>query len=200
METTFNGPGAIAEMVFCLPIPECPPGFYAQVYEFDEDDNGPLENGDYTGRFSQCAANPFTIDIIHNRPGSWVDAPGPRIYDSSISGGADPDLEVGLGNLVIIQEDNEDLSIPDDNGLGGTLRFTFDNPTTVLKLAVVDFEERSKFKFYDQAGAKTTSILPVMADGEYRELDINKNDLSRLDLFTKGSGGISSIEICCENP
>jgi len=64
-------------------------------------------------------------------------AQGPRIYDSNSTGGADPDLEAGVGNLLIIQE--TDKEEPDDNEDGGSIKFFFEETSIILqRITLVD--------------------------------------------------------------
>lgn len=85
--------------------------------------------------------------LTGNSSGSPVQ--GAAIFDSTPFGpnaaGPDPDLLVGLGNILILQNDafaTQTLSgiydTPDDEELGGTLIFDFVSPFNLLSIDLID--------------------------------------------------------------
>ena len=66
------------------------------------------------------------------------------IFNSNLSGTPDPDLEVNIGNLIILPEDVNDMNgdglvdVPNDHAAGGTVTFTFDKDRTVYSFTFVD--------------------------------------------------------------
>ncbi|MHC4217186.1 MAG: hypothetical protein ACYSU7_01910 [Planctomycetota bacterium] len=117
------------------------------VVDFEYDDNGvALGNGQIidTEYFSN-----FTIIS----PDTGVSHLGPAIFDSTPGGpnasGADPDLLVGLGNVLILQNtayasnDGSFFDVPNDEAdfspLGhGTVVFDFLDPVALLTIDLVD--------------------------------------------------------------
>lgn len=61
-----------------------------------------------------------------------------RIYDTNFVGGADPDLEVGIGNCLIMQQVG--TSEPNDNVSGGQMRFKFPQAVFADEITIVDAE------------------------------------------------------------
>jgi hypothetical protein len=75
------------------------------------------------------------------------------------------------GNVLIIQEDNGDNSIPDDSAEGGTIRFDFTHPVTLNKIGFLDLD-----------------------DGLSALMDIKKADGSHYDLMLLYGLGDNSIQ------
>ncbi len=87
---------------------------------------GDIVNNQYQGQG-------VTISSAANHPA--------MVFDTDNPTGGDYDLATNnLGNVLIVSEDG-DSSDPDDNGGGGSICFTFDEPTDVKNLTVLDNEE-----------------------------------------------------------
>ncbi|QDV08961.1 FG-GAP repeat protein [Planctomycetes bacterium Poly30] len=107
---------------------------------------------------------------------------GPAAFDSSISGpndgGADPDLLVGRGNLLILQEDATQSTpgiydFPDDASQGGTLQIQILQPAEPLSLVLVDIcpaptPQDAVVRLVDASRRTRTFRVPTgfTADGE----------------------------------
>ena len=77
-----------------------------QTVHFNEmADSTPIDHGEYVGDLGFG----FQLSVVPGPGGETVTQP--RIYDSDIDGGADPDLEVDCGNLLIIQEAQEAIDV-----------------------------------------------------------------------------------------
>jgi len=198
------GPQLNKEMVWSYTVPMevcneaecgdfCPAGSSLTKVTFDVDKNGTdLNHGDYVGDFGAC----FKVSIKHTGKGSLKNTTLPRIYDSDLQGGADPDLEVGLGNLLIIQEGNNDTSVPDDNEFGGTFVFKFCKPTNIKNIGLVDTEERVVFRFTNSSKIVETMIPPAVANGQWEEVPLDRVNITEFRVKLIGSAGIPFITIC----
>jgi hypothetical protein len=155
----------------------------------------------------------------------------PRVFDTSNPGkdndSGDPDLgspngrcnpagpgvgqggeprEVGenctpLGNVLIIQETNANMDIPDDNMNGGSIVFDFEPKAQfVSKIGLLDIDYQTKISVvYETEGGKTktkTIQVPILGDNSYQELSIDLAHVKRLALSLKRSGAVSSISFC----
>jgi uncharacterized repeat protein (TIGR01451 family) len=148
------------------------------------------------------------------------------IFDSSNPTGNDPDLgtpnqdfsgpgvgnggksgqpgenSVAQGKILIISGDG-DTEDPDDYVGGGTITFTFDQPTPVDEVHILDIEESgSKVRAWNATsggtllaevnmqtyGNNSFQIVPVNADGGVR----------RLEIIFEGSGGVAAVVFCSE--
>ena len=100
---------------------------------------------------------------------------GPAIFDSTPGGPNDPsqdrDLLVGLGNLVILQNDQVPTQAvsgvfdhPNDDQDGGTVTFAFTRPLEVLGLDLVDIDQgpvqRATVTLTDGNGKKRVYSVP----------------------------------------
>jgi hypothetical protein len=115
-------------------------------------------------------------------------------FDSSFTGpnfpGADPDLLVGTGNVLILQEDPAQsvpgiYDVPDDDLLGGNLEFEFlEGVATPLSVNLIDIDpwpnQEAILTLFDRSGATRTYFVPsgwtedVVTHGlpGYRTLDL----------------------------
>jgi len=147
------------------------------------------------------------------------------IFDSSNPTGEDPDLgtpnadfggpgignggksgtpgenNLSLGKILIISEDNNP-SDPDDNSDGGTITFTFDEPTPVDEVHILDIEETgSKVKAYNavSGGTKLAEVyMQIYGDNSFQVVPVNASGVRRLEIFFKGSGGVAAVVFCSE--
>jgi|GEM_PF-1113305 len=117
----------------------------------------------------------------------------PMIFDTSNPTGGDTDLATNnLGNVLILSEDG-DSSDPDDNAGGGTLRFTFDEPTTVNNLTVLDADGGIWIKLYDVNGNLIRQIDVSTPDNGQEVVQINTDGVAHFDVILGASGAIDNI-------
>ena len=153
----------------------------------------------------------------------------PMIFDSSNPTGGDTDLgtphtdfggpgvggggasgtpgqnSFGVGNLIIISEDNNQAN-PDDNGGGGTLTYVFTNPQTITYIDFVDADEASipSIVLYDAAnGVLGTFNGVALGDNSYQRFNIEDAvaglgiaNVSKIDISFPGSGAVGVIGNC----
>jgi glucose/arabinose dehydrogenase len=105
-----------------------------------------------------------------------------------------------LGNVLIIQEDNDDLSIPDDSGAGGTIIFHFSREgQTVYDIGLLDIDEKTtlKVKYRTGNGLKAKRInVPLLGNNSYQKVDINTQDVVQIKVVATRSAAVSSITFC----
>ncbi|OZH55677.1 hypothetical protein AFK68_03055, partial [Hydrocoleum sp. CS-953] len=150
------------------------------------------------------------IDNEYNDLGVTISATGgsnqAMIFDSANPTGGDHDLETPgsgpnnttpQGNILIISEDG-DSSNPDDEADGGTITFDFDNPVNINSLSFIDIEEAGgKIITTDADGNVTTTDIAALGqdgDNSFQTLNINDNDVVKLEVELAGSGAISGLD------
>ena len=105
-----------------------------------------------------------------------------------------------LGNVLIIQEDNDDLSIPDDNVDGGKIIFNFSREgQTVYDIGLldVDYKTTLRVKYRTDNGLKEKEIyVPLLGDNSYQKVAINTQNVVQIKLVATRSAAVSSITFC----
>ncbi|QUJ75150.1 hypothetical protein KDD17_08915 [Sulfitobacter albidus] len=117
------------------------------------------------------------------------------IFDTDNPTGGDHDLAFnGVGNALIISEDN-DGSDADDNAGGGTLTFNFEAPSEVLSINILDVEEQGgTIDLFDVDGNLIDTLgIPASGDNSQQELIINAQNVSIMDVNLVGSGAVDDL-------
>lgn len=173
-----NPPGGIPPVL-------CPPGQDPIKLKFNKDSNGDsTQHGDYVGDFP-C------LDVSLSNLGSEaLDTDLPRIYDSNIDDGLDPDLEIGKGKLLIIQQ--ADSTEPNDNVNGGWMRFEFCSPTNIARVGIQDADENLRINF--DGGNQITA--KVVDNGEFQRVVTDQVGVNLMIIKGSGSFGVAWIELC----
>lgn len=113
-------------------------------FETEDDFITPLVNG-------QAISSPGSFGNIVNIDGFGVNNLGAAIFDSSLGGpnvgSQDPDLLVGLGNILILQSKTSPtqslpgiFDAPNDAAQGGTFVFSFISAVEMLSIDLVDID------------------------------------------------------------
>ena len=114
------------------------------------------------------------------------------VFDSTMPTGGDTDLETKTqGNILIVSEDN-DSSDPDD-AIGGTITFTFDNPSKVYDIKVVDTEEGGTITATLADGSTVAIDIPKIGNGAIDQVLIDLDDVVALEVMLAGSGAIDDL-------
>ena len=119
------------------------------------------------------------------------------IFDTFNPTGGDYDLATNnQGNVLIISEDG-DSHDPDDNARGGTITFDFDQATDISTISFLDIEEAGgTIRSFDTNGNLIDSqAIPIMGDGGQADVNINDDDVARLEVSLSGSGAITGLEL-----
>ena len=138
---------------------------------------------------------------------------GPALFDSAPfgpnQGGADPDLLVDKGNVLILQE-NWNQSVPgifdqpDDSALGGQFQFQFDPPVELTEVTLIDVDATSpeqdvQLTLVDVTGRTRTYFVP---GGWTRDIAVEgPPGYDVLDLTTTGpQAGFRSVATASQSP
>ena len=138
-----------------------------------------------------CETN--TIDTLNDCSGNY---PG---RSNNGAGGAN-NCEA-LGNLIIISENYPYQEIgladpnPDDLGAGGSIFIEFDNPLTVIDIAVVD-DASGDFIFKQSDGALVIIPYAVGEDNDVMVYDFGIEDVVSIEVTFNSSGALSSMSFC----
>ncbi|MFK7936827.1 MAG: SdrD B-like domain-containing protein [Saprospiraceae bacterium] len=189
----------------------CPP-----VIDFSTDAQGnPLQSGDLLFEKFVDFGMHITTDAPTQRP--------PMIFDSANPSGGDADLgtpnvdfggpgsgdggragrigenNIALGNSMIISEDANSGN-PDDNGFGGTITFTFDNPVEVSYVQIVDVdygETDGRIRLYDGANnlLREQRII-AYGDNSFQNIILDTDQVRRMEIFLASSGSIQALYFC----
>jgi hypothetical protein len=170
----------------------CPPGF---VIDFSG-----LPAGTVLGE--QYASYGVHISAVAN--GEHPDAA--IVFDSNATGSNDPDLEVGVGNISIlarnVKDENADglVDFPDENNFGGVQIFAFDQAVNVGSFLFIDKDHGSPDKAvaYDASNDVIKTVpIPVAGNGSVQTINVDAENVRRLEIVYRDSGGLTGIEINC---
>ncbi len=106
---------------------------------------------------------------------------------------------IGLGNLLILSEDGNDGSDPDDNASGGEFIFTFDDPVLIESVSLVDIDEQTNCTleaFDADGGLIGGAAAQTLGNNSVQKLVLGTNGVSTLKVKLTGSGAISSLVVC----
>ena len=111
--------------------------------------------------------------------------------------------DASLGHLIVIADDIVDgdmddlVDQPSDEAGGGLIRFTFDVPTVVLQVKIVDIDETESITFnaYDDGGLVGTVPTAPLGNNSVQTLSLmSYGALTYIDAEFSGSGAIAEIE------
>ncbi|MEM6663195.1 MAG: SdrD B-like domain-containing protein [Pseudomonadota bacterium] len=135
----------------------------------------------------------FTAIRSQDTDGVFNDA---MIFDAANPTGQDGDLgQAAQGNVLIISEDG-DASDPDDEAHGGTIEATFDTPSTVQSIVVLDTEEAGgTIDLFDVDGNTiATFVIPSIPNGTLQTIDFGDvAGVASMTITLKGSGAIDDL-------
>ncbi|GIV33390.1 MAG: hypothetical protein KatS3mg031_0925 [Chitinophagales bacterium] len=145
-----------------------------------------------------------TVTGISNKPAQHPNAVA--VFNSNLSGTLDPDLQVGIGNLLILPEFIADtngdglIDRVSDSPVGGKMIFTFDRDRTVFSLTLVDNDRNNgTVKAFDANGTQLISITTVSnGNGGIQLIPINVSGVRRLELNYYDSRGVTNLLLDCE--
>ena len=132
--------------------------------------------------------------------------PAAIVFDSNASGSNDPDLEVDIGNISILARDVKDengdglVDFPDENNSGGAQIFTFDQPVHVESFVFIDKDHGTpdEATAYDASNHEIKTVpIPVGANGSVQTINVDADNVRRLEIVYRDSGGLTGIVINC---
>lgn len=119
--------------------------------------------------------------------------PGPGVGTGGEPGMPGENCEY-LGNVLIIQENNSDTSIPDDNADGGKITLEFNPPAIfVNRIGLLDVDYKTDLIVTQTDGTVTVIPVPILGDNSKQSVLINLPDVSKIELVLTQSGAIIDI-------
>jgi len=128
------------------------------------------------------------------------------VFDSNDSGTHDPDLEVDIGNIAILAKELEDengdglVDLPDENNSGGAQVFAFDQPVHVESFFFIDKDHGTPdhaIAYNESDDVITTAEIPVGSNGSVQTITVGADNVRRLEVVYRDSGGLTGILIRC---
>lgn len=204
-----------------LASPQAPPPCRDRCIDFSKKaDGSTLAHGDYVKSDWEAWGMTITAASIG---GGYTPNGMARIFNTATPNTADPDLGspnkacpgggpgVGKGgkpgkpgenckpqgNVVIIQETNEDEV--DDSASGGTLKFAFQSPVTVWNMTLMDIDTPDEAVLeLNKVGGKSIRLLDVGGSGDNSvdEVELKEKDVASLVVEFRRSGAVSEICFC----
>ena len=99
-----------------------------------------------------------------------------------------------LGNVLIIQENDTDTSIPDDNSDGGTITFDF-HPIAdyVTQMGLLDVDDNTTILVTQDDGTVATTLVPIYGDNSKQSVPINIANVRKMELVLERSATVIDI-------
>lgn len=104
---------------------------------------------------------------------------------------------VALGNILVIQESDKDA--PDDNIGGGVMCFTFDAPTDVISVGVMDMSAGGADHVdVEQLGVPSPSRIDVngLGNNAVHEVMIDRYNVLRFCVDIEKEGAVTHVSFC----
>jgi hypothetical protein len=111
---------------------------------------------------------------------------------------------VPLGNVLIIQENNDDPSVPDDEQGGGTITMDFTTKVQyIYEIGIIDIEASSDSYFTVVHGIGTRQETKKidfvgLGDNAVQTIPVNIAKVSKLTFNLDTSGAITHLAVCLE--
>ncbi len=137
-----------------------------------------------------------TFEAIRSRDtdGVFDDA---MIFDAANPTGGDSDLfQPSLGNVLIISEDGDSAN-PDDDARGGTIVATFDEPSTVNSITLLDTETPgARVDLFAEDGTLLASFsVPTIPNGDAQVLSLGDTEgVKTVEVNFPSSGAIDELK------
>jgi len=144
-----------------------------------------------------------TVTGISNTPATSPNAVA--IFNSNVSNSLDPDLEVGVGNLLILPQNSTDnngdgnIDNPSDGNNGGKMIFTFDQDRTVYSLTLVDNDRNNgTVKAYDANNNLLLNVgTPSLGPSTIQLVSLNVSGVRKLEVSYWDSRGVTDLVLDC---
>ncbi|MCP3905820.1 MAG: hypothetical protein GY715_19510, partial [Planctomycetes bacterium] len=127
---------------------------------------------------------------------------GPGIGSGGEAGQPGANSEA-LGKVLIITED-KDQNDPDDDAAGGTIIFEFAYPVNIDQVGILDIDEgqAGTVTALDGGGSVIGSVgmANSLGNNSVQTVLLGVNGVRRLEIWFPGSGAVSGIAFCVEEP
>ena len=156
---------------------------------------------DYPRLFNTAdVGNELYGDSDLGSPNVLCDPSGPGVGDDGAPGQLGENCSP-QGNVLIIQEENDNTFQPDSSDTGGTIVFDFaSNVSSIEEIGLMDIDEENctiSLAFVTPYGENRTTIDVIpQGDNSVQTIDINLARVSQLNITFTGSGAVTFIGLC----
>jgi hypothetical protein len=159
---------------------------------------GPFVSGEAMIFDSSCPGGCTGDDVDLGTPNESFGGPG---IGNAGTAGKPYENSIAHGKILIVSEDG-DSTDPDDNEYGGKLVFTFDYPTDVNAIGILDNEKTTTIDVLTADGGKTTISDGHGGDNGFELVGIWKKEVVKMVLTLSGSLGVTSLDLadCSYSP
>lgn len=110
-----------------------------------------------------------------------------------------------LGNVLIIQNSDESITIPDDNKNGGSIIFEFEEAVRFESLGLLDIDYKTSILIMTESESGRLAVLPrieveLKGDNSFFMLDINEENVKQVRVTFAHSGAVTEINFCPPSP
>jgi hypothetical protein len=125
----------------------------------------------------------------------------------------DSDLRVGIGNIALLADNLTDVKPPpsgdglvdrpDENIFGGKQIYAFDEPVHIGSFLFIDKDHGTPDKAiaYDASNnAIAEAPIPLAGNGSVQPINVDADNVSRLEIVYRDSGALTGIEVGCSAP
>jgi hypothetical protein len=135
------------------------------------------------------------------------------VFDSNAPPTHDPDLAVTVGNIAILAKDLDDVKPPpsgdglvdnpDENNSGGKQVYAFDDPVHIGSFLFIDKDHGTPDSAvaYDASNNVITEApIPLAGNGSVQTINVDADNVGRLEIVYRDSGALTGIEVGCSAP
>lgn len=137
------------------------------------------------------SANPTGKDFDLGAPNKDFGGPG---RGEAGEAGRPYENRTPKGKILIISED-EDSSDPDENLYGGVITFSFETPTDIVSVGLLNDEDLVQFEIYKTDGSIVLMTSPVAGKNSFVLLNVNVSDAILLRVIFSGCGSIAEVNL-----
>lgn len=150
---------------------------------------------------SNPGTNNWNGDPDLGSPNNQCANPGPGVGSGGKPTQRGENCIEGVGNVLIVQESNKQY--PDDNAGGGAITFTFDEPSMLADIGVMDIDESQQvFIITKENGEMKVVTYEGFGNNGVQRVIVNEFQVKRVEVYFPGSGAVIDINFCpdCSGP
>ncbi|MEM7246486.1 MAG: thrombospondin type 3 repeat-containing protein [Acidobacteriota bacterium] len=163
--------------------PDC--GQPCRSFDFDGLDAGTVVTTQFAG-----------LTVSGTTPVMSFDSGNPTCDDDDLaSPGTGPGNDMPLDGVLVLSEPSSDCQ-PDDNGDGGVMTFTYDEPEELHSIGLLDIDEaEAVIRTYDESGALILEVVvpPQGVDNGVVRVDIARCDVKVVEIELNGSAAVTDL-------
>ena len=134
-------------------------------------------------------------------PNEYCTPSGPGKGSEGGPSGAGPNCDP-LGNVLIVQNSDASITIPDDSVDGGSILFDFAADVSYVSeigLLDIDYETMITIFYYGKDDIDVIDV-PLLGDNSVQTISINKSNVKQVRVDFTRSGAVTFISFCSTSP